>query len=110
MEQNFKKYIGMLTNAGTDAYYLDANANITKEEHGHQRDTRLLSAGYQDLIGFCLRISFVDAMFQAEKPFLILDDPFVNLDPVKTECGMKLLDQISSDYQIVYFTCHSSRT
>jgi hypothetical protein len=110
MEQNFKKYIGMLTNAGTDAYYLDANANITKEEHGHQRDTRLLSAGYQDLIGFCLRISFVDAMFQAEKPFLILDDPFVNLDPVKTACGMKLLDQISSDYQIVYFTCHSSRT
>jgi uncharacterized protein YhaN len=56
-----------------------------------------------------MRFALVDAMYQGEKPFLVLDDPFVNLDEDKMEKGTRLLKQISREYQILYFTCHESR-
>ena len=43
---------------------------------------------------------------KARKPFLIMDDPFVNLDDNKQARGMEFLRRVSEDYQILYFTCH----
>lgn len=92
-----------------DQYRMDANINITVEEQGLQRETHYLSTGYQDLIGLCMRFSLVDAMYRGEKPFLILDDPFVNLDDEKIIGGRKLLESIAKEYQVIYFTCTSGR-
>ncbi|MCC8029472.1 MAG: AAA family ATPase [Lachnospiraceae bacterium] len=92
--------------SGTPAekYHIDANTNLTVEEEGLQRETQYLSRGYQDLIGLCLRLSLADAMYPDEKPFLILDDPFVNLDEKKTAGGMRLLREVSKHCQIIYIT------
>ena len=89
---------------------IDANINLKVREHGELRETKWLSAGYQDLIGVCMRLALVDAMFKEEKPFLILDDPFVNLDQEKVDCGNQLLLSVSEEYQVIYFTCHDSRS
>lgn len=105
----FSKYYEQIEHAGAKQYQIDANTNIMIEKEGIQRNTGYLSIGYQDLIGFCMRISFVDAMYQEEKPFLILDDPFVNWDPKKVIAGKKLLMEIAKQYQILYFTCHDIR-
>ena len=83
--------------------------NIPKKEKGELRDLHSLSAGYQDLIGVCMRLALVDAMYQDEKPFLILDDPFANLDQEKVEAGNELLKEVAKEYQVIYFTCHDSR-
>ena len=53
-----------------------------------------------------MRFALVDAMYPGEKPFLILDDPFVNLDDEKLARGRRLLAVLSQDYQVIYFTCH----
>ena len=105
----FAKYHEILT--GTDAadYKIDANINILAKEHGEHRNTRLLSTGYQDLIGICMRMALVDAMFQEEKPFLVIDDSFVNLDNEKVKGGLKFLSEVAGEYQVIYFTCHESR-
>lgn len=105
----FQKYYSMLTESGEDDWMIDANITFHKREYGELRDSRLMSAGYQDLVGICMRLALVDAMYQEEKPFLVLDDPFVNLDEEKTKRGMELLQNVSGDYQTIYFTCHSSR-
>ena len=47
--------------------------------------------------------------YEGEKPFLILDDPFVNLDDEKQAAGMQLLASVAQEYQVIYFTCHTSR-
>jgi hypothetical protein len=88
---------------------VDANIEVKLKEQGELRETKWLSAGYQDLVGICMRFALVDAMYPEEKPFLILDDPFVNLDEEKMERGNELLNQISKVYQILYFTCNASR-
>ena len=57
----------------------------------------------------CMRFALVDAMYPTEKPFLILDDPFVNLDDEKLSHGKQLLIALEKEYQAIYFTCHESR-
>ena len=106
----FSKYYQMLTGDTSNAWVIDANINLKMKEQGELRDTRWLSAGYQDLLGVCMRLALVDTMYKEEKPFLILDDPFVNLDAKKVEAGNKLLLDVANEYQVIYFTCHDSRS
>ncbi len=105
----FHKYYKVLTDSEASDYRIDANTKVTIEAEGKQRDTQLLSSGYQDLTGLCMRLAMADAMYPDEKPMLILDDPFVNLDDRKLDGGKKLLDVVSKDYQVLYFTCSKSR-
>ena len=90
-------------------YELDANLNLQVRERGGLHDIRLLSEGYQDLVSLCRRMSMIEAMYKQEKPFLILDDPFVNLDDKKLQGAKEFLSQISTKYQVIYFTCQQSR-
>ena len=109
IHNNFCRYFSLLTGENTDGFRTDANSEITVYEYGIQREKKSLSNGYRDLIGFCQRLSLIDAMYKAEKPVLIMDDPFTNLDDHKLVEAMKLLDKLSENYQIIYFTCSSSR-
>lgn len=105
----FRKYYRILSGSADEDWTIDANIAIRRREQGELREAKWLSAGYQDLIGICMRLALVDAMYQEEKPFLILDDPFINLDEEKSRHGMALLTQVAKEYQTIYFTCHKSR-
>ena len=48
-------------------------------------------------------------MFREEKPMLIMDDPFTNLDDEKAEAAKKLLRTVSDSYQVLYFICSKTR-
>ncbi len=108
--KSFGTYYGMISGEKEPIYHLDADLELTMEELGMQRETRFFSTGWKDLMGICMRMAFVESMYREEVPFLILDDPFVNLDQEKTEAGLALLKEISNKYQVIYFTCHESRT
>ena len=105
----FRKYYTILTGCEPDAYNLDADTKLTVMEQNMPRDIGYLSAGKQDLVGVCMRMALVEAMYKEEKPFLIFDDPFVNLDDNNIKGAMKLLDEIAKNYQVIYFTCSESR-
>ena len=110
ISNGFARYYNDLNaSAGDQTWMVDANMELKIKEQGEYRDVRWLSAGYQDLIGFCMRLALVDAMFPETKPFLVLDDPFVNLDQEKAQKGNELLKQLGKEYQTIYFTCHNSR-
>lgn len=109
IENGFGKYYELLTGDTSGNWMVNANIAVQMKEQGELRETKWLSAGYQDLLGVCMRLALVDAMYPGEKPFLVLDDPFVNLDEEKVKHGNELLQKISGEYQILYFTCHSSR-
>lgn len=102
----FKKYYGAVTESEEFKYIIDANTNVSLEELGTRREAAFLSRGYQDLVGFCMRLSLADAMYKEDKPVLILDDPFVNFDNEKRAAAETLLKIIEKDYQLIYFTCN----
>lgn len=109
MQKEFYKYYGMFYPKRVENYRFDAEFNLTIDEEGMQRQLRFMSEGHKDLAGICTRVAMADAMYQGEKPFLIFDDPFVNLDEETMEKAKGLLDKISKNYQVIYFTCHKSR-
>lgn len=108
MKESFVENINLLNGEELNAE-IDVNLNAKINEQGSNKEIRYFSTGYKDLIYICMRLSLIEALFEEEKPFIILDDPFVNLDKQKIENALNLLSKISKDYQIIYFTCHESR-
>lgn len=110
VKRSFNKYYKIITGEEINRYDIDAAINISIMEMGDKRDVSLLSRGSKDIAGLCMRMAFIDAMYKEEKPFIILDDPFVNFDDEKLRGGISLLKEISREYQVIYFTCHESRS
>ncbi|MCR5452392.1 MAG: hypothetical protein K6F00_07195, partial [Lachnospiraceae bacterium] len=63
-----------------------------------------------DLAAFCGRLALVDILYPRQTPMIILDDPFTNFDEDKLEKVKELLSEIAADHQVIYFTCHPSRS
>ena len=106
----FERYYASITGQDNMEFHMDANIAVTVKEQGKQRDIHTLSTGYQDLVGICLRLAFVDAMYEQESPMLILDDPFTNLDDDKVIAARTLLQEVAKKYQVIYFTCSDARS
>ena len=90
-------------------FSLDMDLGIRLSYNGSLKESAYLSSGYQDLVAVCARLALVDVLYRKEEPFLILDDPFANLDEAKTARAMELLEKLSRTRQIIYYTCHGSR-
>lgn len=105
----FDKYYAMLNNMHNTSYGINANMELFAKEKGMYRDISLLSAGKKDIAGLCFRMALIGSMYKGERPFLILDDPFVNMDDESVLHAMEFTKIISREYQVIYFTCHKSR-
>ena len=108
MVQGFRENLKLLNNKEIDTN-VDINLGVQIDSNGSQKEIKYFSAGYKDLIYICMRLSLVNVLFEGEQPFIILDDPFVNLDDEKTKKAINLLKEISSKYQVIYFVCNESR-
>jgi uncharacterized protein YhaN len=56
-----------------------------------------------------MRFALIDCLYQDNKPFIILDDSFVDFDKNNLEYIKDILNKLKNNYQIIYFTCHDSR-
>lgn len=102
---SFKKYFNVATANNGMQFMIEPDTSITVMQYGKQRETETLSVGFKDVVGVCLRFAYTASMYKDEKPFLVLDDPFVNLDDGKKTACYGLLSNLGEEYQIVYFTC-----
>lgn len=108
MKKSFIKNLEIINGNQIDVN-LDVKLNVQINEKGSNKQINYFSTGYKDLIYICMRLSLIDSLFENEKPFIILDDPFVNLDESKIKNATNLLRNLSKEYQIIYFVCHESR-
>lgn len=108
IKDSFDRYYSILC-GDEDEFRIDANVNLYRKEEGAFHDIIAQSEGYGNAIGICMRLALLDTMYEKEKPFVILDDPFSGMDEAHLEGARKLINQISSKYQIIYMTCHESR-
>ncbi len=88
---------------------MDANLEIRIDSNGVLHGTGVLSEGYKDVVGLCKRFALMEIMYQKERPPIILDDPFINLDDKKINGAMLFLMDLSKEGQVLYFTCNNSR-
>ena len=109
VERGFESYANTLMGDQLGDVMVDRDLHLYIDEKGAAREVGSFSAGTVDCIMLCMRLSLVDALFGDEKPFLILDDPFVNLDDEHTKRALEMLDKIAQDHQVVYLVCNTSR-
>ena len=110
MEESFKKYLSLIDKKNNYGAIIDVDLNLTIKEGEKTYDPVYYSEGYRNLFEICKRFAFIDVLFTGEKPFIVLDDPFSDLDDDKVRAGIDFIQKISHEYQIIYFICHDSRS
>ncbi len=79
------------------------------EEDGALRKEKHLSSGQRALCSLCFRISLIKNVYRDTVPFIIMDDPFVNLDEANMDRARAIVKSLAEEMQVIYFTCHNSR-
>ncbi len=105
----FRELSTSLNASELESFKIDTDLNIMIEHNGQTKELSYLSRGYQDIAYIIARIACVKSMFKDTMPFVILDDPFVNLDSSKLKLAKAMLEELSKTYQIIYLVCHDSR-
>ncbi len=102
------KYLKVIANNKVNAS-IDVDLNLSVHEQALSVQPEYFSQGYRNIFEICKRFALIEVLFSKEKPFIILDDPFSNLDQEKITKSLEVLNELSKEYQIIYFTCHHSR-
>ncbi|MBE5734747.1 MAG: hypothetical protein E7347_06890 [Clostridiales bacterium] len=108
LQNSLKKYFNLVVSGDKDVN-IDVDLKVTVNEESGQKSVDYYSKGYQNLFEICKRFALTDVLFTGEKPFIILDDPFYNLDDQKLVSAINLIKKLSNEYQILYLVCHDSR-
>ena len=109
VKNSFLNYSGLLEEVLGERVAFDKDFKVKFERGGELRSDSHLSAGQKSLCALCLRLALIDNMYKVEKPFIIMDDPFVHLDGEHMERAKVLLKELAKNKQIIYFCCHESR-
>lgn len=80
------------------------------EDGGSFRKEKHLSSGQRAICSLCFRISLIKNIYRDTVPFVIMDDPFVNLDEANMEQVRSIVEELAEEMQVIYFTCHPSRS
>ena len=110
MKDAISKYFNLTLKDKEKEFSINTDFEINIVEHGKNKEISYYSKGYQQLVSLCMRLALIDCLYENEKPFIILDDPFINLDDERLKDCFKLIENVSKQMQVIYFTCHSSRT
>ncbi|MBE5885757.1 MAG: hypothetical protein E7284_05060 [Lachnospiraceae bacterium] len=109
INQSFNGYANLFRDNVFEQSSLDVKLAVKADENGVKRDIGYYSKGMRETLELCTRLALIDALFEKEQPFVVLDDPFVNLDEKSLMGAKKVLMKLAEQYQLIYFTCHPSR-
>lgn len=110
MRTAFNSYVESITEENASAFALDTDFSLNKTEKGLTNKILAYSLGTQEIYSLITRLALVDALYENNKPFIILDDPFCHFDDKRCRAALKAIEKISVDKQIIYLTCSDSRT
>lgn len=119
MEMHFDRYYQKLTKDVTaelpadgsrvSRFTMDTSLALSYEAYGERRPVAALSRGERDLAAFCARLALLEAIFTKEPPFLLFDDPFINLDDESYQKATTLLPFLAERFQMIYSVCSKVR-
>lgn len=106
MKERLDYYLEEMRSGQEDRISLDVRLQMKVQEAGAYRSMEFQSTGQQDLLYFAERLAVLDVLYKEEKPPLILDDPFTNLDTARQKRAAEILRKLCMKQQVICFTCH----
>ncbi|MDB2526714.1 hypothetical protein N9X53_08505, partial [Mariniblastus sp.] len=105
LESSIAEYFSKLTSNRYQNIRLDGTAPV--EVIGqHSLETSLLSEGTAGSLALATRLAMAELYLDEMDGFLILDDPFTDMDPDRREAAHGCLGKFSENHQVILFTCH----
>ena len=105
----FSHYEELLGNVLNTKIEMGKDFNISLDIYGEKKSYEHLSSGQRSICALCFRLALLDNIYNKDIPFIIMDDPFINLDKKNLVQTSKMLEELSIGKQIIYFSCHESR-
>ncbi len=93
-------------NLQNKTFVIDTEWNVKENTNYGSKEFQYSSQGLQDIISLCQRLSLISQVYKKEKPIIILDDTFVNLDDKKSLIAKEIVKEFSKNYQILYICCN----
>ena len=91
---------------GNYSVVVDRSFNLKIRVDGATRDMNEFSRGIREITLLCFRVALSELLYDGAIPFIIIADAFVNFDEDNFLRATRLLKQLSTCAQVVYFTCH----
>ncbi|MBQ6798135.1 MAG: DUF3093 family protein [Oscillospiraceae bacterium] len=98
------EHLARLTGGKYRSLLMDAAFGIALETAEGTYPLERFSAGTRDAVYFAFRLA-VSSLLSKEVLPMVLDDPFVNLDPQRLREAERLLSVAGENRQILYFKC-----
>ncbi len=102
----FERYLGPLTNHRyTAASMAGVIPRKIAAEGGDPLPVELLSTGTAGGAALALRLAMAEFLLREAPGFMIMDDPLVDLDPVRKEQAAAVLQEFAQEKQLIVTTC-----
>ena len=69
-------------------------------------ETALLSQGTLGSLALATRLALAELYLDGMEGFLVLDDPFTDMDPARRRAAEHCLGEFAKQRQVLFFTCH----
>ena len=107
LEQEIRKYFAVFTDGRYNMVQVDKKDlefRVYSDEKADWVNPGELSGGVIDEFYLAFRIALARLIFGDRRPPLILDDPFVNFDPVRLAGTLEFFKTLAPEHQIIIFT------
>jgi len=68
--------------------------------------TELLSQGTLGSLALATRLALAELYLKDDNGFLVMDDPFTDMDPDRRKAAAVALSSFAKERQVLLFTCH----
>ena len=110
MRASFNAYTDSIAKEDGSDFAIDTSFSLSKTENGLTNKIEGYSLGTRELYALISRFALIDALYEDNAPFIILDDPFCHFDDKKCDSALKVIKKLAKEKQIIYLTCTDSRT
>lgn len=105
----FNYYANKLNNLFNINIRMGRNFDLKIEVNGAIHSIDHLSSGQKSVVALAFRLALLENIYNGGSPFVIMDDPFMSLDPKNMTLVSKLIKDLAENQQIIYLSCADYR-
>ena len=110
IEANFKKYLDELTQGGITLQEVSDKLETKMVSGSHPLTYHILSEGTKDTIALAFRLAVLEHLFPNGQGIAVFDDPFTDMDPMRTQQACRLIQMFAQRNQVIFVTCDDKYT